>query len=76
MEWASNGAQLGSSGTRATAEQLPPEQLSSPIDLTEIAAVTVETEQSSSIKSDVCTEADFAPKLSFWAKMKRMVMRR
>lgn len=75
-EWPSNRAEVGSSGTRATAEPLPPEQLSSPIDLTEIAAVTVETERASSFQGDACTEEDSVPMLSFWAWMKRLVIGR
>jgi hypothetical protein len=75
-EWASNGAEVGLSGTRATAEPLPPEQLSSANDLTEIAAVTVESEPASSFHGDAFTEAVSMPKLSFWVRMKRLVIGR
>lgn len=75
-EWASNESEEGYSETQAIAEPLPPEQLSSPIDLTETAAVTVQIERASSIQGGACTEADSVPKLTFWARIKRLVVGR
>jgi hypothetical protein len=75
-ESASNGAEVVSTGTRVTAEPLQPGQLSSPIDLTEIVAVTVEIERTSPLQGDACSEADSVPKLSFWARIKRLVAER
>lgn len=74
-EWASNESEEGDSEAQAIAEPLPPEQHSSPINLTETAAV-VEIERASSIQSGACTEADSVPKLTFWARIKRLVVRR
>jgi hypothetical protein len=74
-ERTSKEAESESSGTRARAEPLPPQQLSSQMDL-KIAAVAMENEAAAASHCDDLKEADSLPKLSFWARMKRLVIGR
>ena len=63
-ECASSGAEIVPTGTRVTAEPLQPGQLSSPI------------ERTSPLQGDACAEAASVPKLSFWARITRLVVGR